>query len=109
MGWMSDINAGGNPGKLKSDEIMDETENQNKRDLRTLVIRLLNESEDTMSPETIDVMRRLAPAIMAEIGLSGTWPAEAAAANDELSHQWDNLSQDLDRYYETGFFCSDSE
>jgi len=69
---------------------------QNKRDLKTLVIRLLNESEDTMSPETIDVMRRLAPAIMAEIGMTMSWAELAAAADDELNRQWDNFSQELD-------------
>ena len=69
---------------------------QNKRDLKTLVIRLLNESEDTMSPETIDVMRRLAPAIMAEIGMTMSWAELAAAADDELNRQWDNFSQEFD-------------
>jgi hypothetical protein len=66
---------------------------QTMSDLRVLVIRLLMEDESTMSPETSDVMRRLAPAIMKELGMMWSWPCprhenDEEAEDNELSTQW---------------------
>jgi hypothetical protein len=77
---------------------------QTKSDLRTLVIRLLQEDEATMAPETSEVMRRLAPAIMKELGMMWTWPlpchendeaAEAAEADEEAT-QWSTLMEAIE-------------
>ena len=54
-----------------------------------------------MAPETSEVMRRLAPVIMKELGMMWTWPVprhenDEAAEADEEATQWSTLMEAIE-------------